>query len=174
VLDLGIDLNVWPWLWLGVGVVFAVIELLFLPGSFVVLPFSVSAFAASIAGFYDASIELQWLIFVGLGAAIWVVLYRFARRWVTDNDIAPGVGASRLVGLPAIVVRPIDPRDTERQGRVSVGGEVWGALAEGDTVIATGADVVITAVNGTRVVVRANATGDSFRPPARPPEAGAS
>ncbi len=172
-LDLGIDLNVWPWLWLGVAVFIAVIELLFIPGSFVVLPFSVSAFAASIAGFYDASIELQWLIFVVLGAAVWMALYRFARRWVSDNDIAPGVGASRLVGLPAIVVRSIDPRDTERQGRVSVGGEVWGALAEGDLAIESGADVVITAVNGTRVVVRSSNTTESFRPPSRPPETGA-
>jgi hypothetical protein len=63
-LDLGIDLDVWPWMWLGFGVVFALIELILLPGSFVILPFAVSAFAASIIGFYDFSIEIQWAVFL--------------------------------------------------------------------------------------------------------------
>ena len=162
-LDLGIELNAWPWIWLGIGVFFAVIELTLLPGSFVILPFALSAFAASIAGFYDVPIEVQWAIFVIGGAIVWYVMYRFARRW-DDTKVSPGVGAERLVGLPAIVTRPIDPDDIQRQGRVSVGGEVWGALADGDFTVDAGTKVVITAVNGTRVVVRPAIT-DPLPPP---------
>jgi membrane protein implicated in regulation of membrane protease activity len=92
-------------------------------------------------------------------------MYRYARRWVDDNRIAPGVGAARLVGLTAIVTRPIDPDDTERQGRVSVNGEVWGALTEADTVLDSGTKVTITAVNGTRVVVRADGGSTPTPPP---------
>ena len=136
-----------------------------LPGSFVILPFALSAFAASIAGFYDVSIEIQWLIFVVGGGVLWYVMYRYARRWVDDNQIAPGVGAARLVGLTAIVTRPIDPDDTDRQGRVSVNGEIWGALAEADTVLDAGTKVTITAVNGTRVVVRADGASSPPSPP---------
>jgi membrane protein implicated in regulation of membrane protease activity len=163
VLDLGIELNAWPWIWLVIGVFFAVIELALLPGSFVILPFALSAFAASIAGFYDVPIEVQWAIFVVGGAILWYVMFRFARRW-DDSSVTPGVGAERLVGLSAIVTRPIDPDDTERQGRVSVGGEVWGALADGDFSVDAGTKVVITAVNGTRVMVRPT-TADPLPPP---------
>lgn len=163
VLDLGIDLNAWPWMWLGIGVVFAIVELTLLPGSFVILPFALSAFAASIAGFYDVSIELQWVIFVVGGGVLWFIMFRFARRWVDDNQIAPGVGAGRLVGLTAIVTRTIDPDDSDRQGRVSVNGEVWGALTGADEVLESGARVTITEVNGTRVVVRSE--GHSAAPP---------
>ena len=63
-LDLGIDLNVWPWVWLFIAVLFSLIELTILGGSFVVLPFAVSAFAAALLGFYDVSIEVQWAVFV--------------------------------------------------------------------------------------------------------------
>ncbi len=168
-LDLGIDLNVWPWMWLGIGVVFAIIELTLLPGSFVILPFALSAFAASIAGFYDVSIEIQWLIFVVGGGVLWFLMYRYSRRWVDDNAIAPGVGAARLVGLSAIVMRTIDPDDTERQGRVSVNGEIWGALTETDAVLEAGSKVTITEVNGTRVVVRADNTVTPPTPPSAPP-----
>ncbi len=162
-LDLGIELNAWPWIWLVIGVFFAVIELALLPGSFVILPFALSAFAASIAGFYDVPIEVQWAIFVVGGAILWYVMFRFARRW-DDSSVTPGVGAERLVGLAAIVTRPIDPDDTERQGRVSVGGEVWGALADGDFSVDAGTKVVITAVNGTRVMVRP-AAAEPLPPP---------
>jgi membrane protein implicated in regulation of membrane protease activity len=169
VLDLGIDLNAWPWMWLGIGVVVAIIELTMLPGSFVILPFGVSAFAASIAGFYDASIEVQWAIFVLGGGVLWYLMFRFARRWVDENRIAPGVGADRLVGLSAIVTRAIDPEDTDRQGRVSVQGEVWGALTDADSVVEAGTKVTITEVNGTRVVVHRDVGAPPPPPPSAPP-----
>lgn len=152
-LDLGIDLNVWPWIWLTVSIMFFLIELTLLAGSFVLLPFAVSAFVAAIAGFYDANVETQWAIFILLGAVLWVIAYRFARRWVSTNDTPLGVGADRLLGQTAIVTATIDPGDTRRPGRVSVAGETWGALTRDDDPIDVGARVRVVEVTGTRVVV---------------------
>ncbi len=152
-LDLGIDLDVWPWVWLAVAVLFALIELTVLAGSFVLLPFAVSGFAASLAGFYDASIEVQWAIFVIGGAVLWIALYRYARAFAGNNEIAPGVGADRLVGLVGIVTTEIDPDDSSRKGRVTIQGEVWGALAAGDDGIPVNTRVKVLEMLGTRVVV---------------------
>lgn len=159
-LDLGLDLNVWPWVWLGVAVFFAAIELTVLAGSFVILPFAVSAFAAALLGFYDFSIEVQWLAFLGLGAILWVAMYQYARRWAGDNDVAPGVGADRLVGLTGIVTAAIDPDDTDRRGRVTTHGELWGALSARGVRIDVGAHVRIIEVSGTRVIVESIEPGD--------------
>lgn len=152
-LDLGLDVNVWPWIWLGAAVFFAIVELTVLAGSFVILPFAVSAFAAALFGFYDYSVEVQWLVFVGFGAVLWAVMYRYAKRFAGANEVAPGVGADRLVGLTGIVTAVIDPDDTDRRGRVTAHGEVWGALSAHGTVLATGTHVRILEVTGTRVVV---------------------
>ena len=174
VLDLGIDLDVWPWVWLAIGVFFAVIELTVLAGSFVLLPFAISAFAASLLGFYDASIELQWFVFIFGGAALWIVLYRYAQRFAGKNEIAPGVGAERLIGLDGIVTTTIDPDDTDRKGRVSIDGETWGALSDGG-VLREGAKVTVTDMAGTRVrvVARHDAGPPATEPPATgPPSAG--
>jgi membrane protein implicated in regulation of membrane protease activity len=152
-LDLGIDLDVWPWVWLAIAVFFAVIELTVLAGSFVLLPFAVSAFAASLAGFYDASIEVQWAIFIIFGSILWIVLYRYAQAFAGNHDIAPGVGADRLVGLTGIVTAEIDPDDSDRKGRVTIQGEVWGALAAGDDGIPLHTRVKVLEMLGTRVVV---------------------
>ena len=65
----------------------------------------------------------------------------------------PGVGADRLVGLTAIVTRPIIPDDTARSGRVTIDGEIWGAITDGAYRITEGAKVRVLAMKGTRVVV---------------------
>jgi len=169
VLDLGIDLNAWPWVWLGIAVIFAIIELTVLAGSFVLLPFSVSAFAASLLGFYEVPIEFQWLVFVGGGSVLWVFLYRYVKRFAGENEMAPGVGADRVVGLMAIVTDTIDPDDTSRRGRVSISGEVWGALSEHNMSLAAGSKVRVTSVNGTRVMVEPLDFSAPSKPPTAPP-----
>ena len=152
-LDLGIDLNVWPWVWLVVAVLFALIELTLLGGSFVLLPFAVSAFVASILGFYDVPIEIQWLVFLLGGTLLFGVAIVWLRKFVNDNDTPPGVGADRLLGMTGIVTEPISNDDVARRGRVNVAGEVWGALAVGGRTIEPGTHVRITMVQGTRVIV---------------------
>lgn len=170
-LDLGIDLNFWPWIWLGIAVFFALIELTVLAGSFVLLPFAISALAAALLGFYDVAIEIQWLVFVGGGALLWILLYRYAKNFVGDNELEPGVGADRLIGLTGIVTSPIDPDDTDRRGRVTAHGEVWGATSRDGTPLPTGTHVRIVAVSGTKVIVESTDVALPSTPPAAPPTA---
>ena len=171
VLDLGIDLNVWPWIWISVAVIFALIELTALAGSFVLLPFAVSAFGASLAGFYDAPVEGQWAIFIVGGGGLWMLFWRYAKRFATDNAMPEGVGADRLVGMIAIVTSTIDRNDIDRRGRVKVAGEEWGALPTSDVVLPVGSKVKVTAMEGTRVVVEHIDLAAPTEPPTGPPRA---
>jgi membrane protein implicated in regulation of membrane protease activity len=169
VLDLGIDLNFWPWVWLTIGIFFAAIELTVLAGSFVLLPFAVSAFAAALLGFYDVAIEIQWGVFIFGGAALWVLLYKRVMKFAGDNDLAEGVGADRLIGMTAIVTATIDPDDTERRGRVKVEGEVWSALTNDGIAITEGSKVTVTEMHGTRVIVTPLIAAPPTAPPTGPP-----
>ncbi len=171
VLDLGIDLDVWPWVWLGIASIFALIELTVLAGSFVLLPFAVSAFFASLAGFYDASVEVQWAIFFFGGAALWVAFWKYSKRFADANAMPAGVGADRLVGMTAIVTADIVPYDSERRGRVKVVGEEWGALTDGDRALRTGSKVRVASMNGTRVMVEEIVLSPPTEAPVEPPAA---
>jgi membrane protein implicated in regulation of membrane protease activity len=151
-LDLGIDLNVWPWIWLGTAVLFALVELILVGGSFIILPWAVSAFVAAVLAFYDVRIEIQWSVFVFGGALLFFFMYRWAQRFMRENTMALGVGADRLVGLTAVVTATVVPDDTSRSGRVNVDGEVWG-VADPDQEFAVGSKVRVVAMKGTRVVV---------------------
>lgn len=169
VLDLGIDLDVWPWIWLGVATIFALVELTALAGTFVLLPFAVSAFIASLAGFYDASVEVQWAIFIFVGSAFWWLFWRYLKRFVNDHEMPEGVGADRLIGSTAIVTADINPDDTERRGRVKVLGEEWGALTSGERMVPKGSKVRVIAMEGTRVMVEALIASAPTEPPLSPP-----
>jgi membrane protein implicated in regulation of membrane protease activity len=152
VLDLGIDLDAWPWIWLVTAVVFALIELTVVGGSFIILPWAISAFIAAILAFYDVPIEIQWAVFVFGGLLLFAALYKWAQGFMQDQTTEPGVGAERLTGLTGTVTVPIDPTDTDRKGRVTIQGEVWGVV---DPVrpYELGERVRVTGVRGTRVVV---------------------
>ena len=152
-LDLGVDPNLWPWVWLFIAVSFTLIEVTLLGGSFVLLPFAVSAFASAILGFYDVSIEVQWAVFVVGGAVLWVGFYRWARSFLRENVLPPGVGADRLVGMLGVITTDVTRDDAERRGRISVAGEVWGATAATDATLVAGTRVRIMSLEGTRVVV---------------------
>lgn len=165
-LDFGIDINVWPWVWFGIAVIFALIEVTVLAGTFVLLPFALSAFFAALAGWYDAPVELQWAIFLVGGSALWAVFWRYAKRFMAEHTNPEGVGADRLVGMTAIVTQVIDPDDVHRGGRVKVAGEDWGALVRGSGPIEKGAKVRIASMEGTRVMVERIAAGP---PPTEPP-----
>ncbi len=167
VLDLGIDLDVWPWIWLGLAVVFALVELTFLGGTFVLLPFALSAFVAAILAFYEVPIEVQWATFVLGGTLIFFLMYRWVRGFLDEHALPGGVGAGRLVGESGVVTVDIEPGDTSRRGRVAVGSELWGALSKDDERLTVGTRVRVAAVVGTRVVVepigRADANTDINR-----------
>jgi membrane protein implicated in regulation of membrane protease activity len=166
VLDLGIDLEVWPWIWLGTAIVFALVELTIVGGSFIILPWAASAFIAAILAFYDVPIEIQWAEFVFGGSIMFAFLYRWAQRFMKEHTMAPGVGADRLVGLIAIVTSPIVPDDTARAGRVTVDGEVWGAVIESHATLDIGTKVRVLAMKGTRVVVEPVAEDTNSNEPA--------
>lgn len=152
-LDLGVDLNAWPWIWLFIAVAFTFLEITVLGGSFVLLPFAVSAFAAAILGFYDVAIEVQWGVFVLGGAVLWVGFYRWARSFLRENVLPPGVGADRLIGMVGVITVPVVSNDPARSGRITVAGETWGADTENDAPLTSGTRVRITSVQGTRVFV---------------------
>ena len=152
-LDLGIDIDVWPWVWLGTALLFALVELVFVGGTFLLLPWAASAFVAAILAFYDVPIEIQWAVFIGGGTVLFFALYRWARKFVNDAPNTPGVGAERLVGLTGIVVAAIPGDDVDRRGRVRIGSEEWGAISDVDAVIGEGAKVRVLDMRGTRVVV---------------------
>lgn len=139
----------WRWVWLGTAAVFAVGEIA-VAGSFFLLPFAAGALVAAVVAFLGGAVALEWLAFVmvsGLGAA---VLRPLARRL----DLGPthAIGANRWVGRQAYVLRDI-PSEPGSTGLIRLDREEWRAESLMGIPIRAGSTVLVSRVDGTRLVV---------------------
>jgi len=140
-----VENEIWRWLWTGSAVVFSLAEVF--TAGFFLLPFAIGAAAAAVLAWVDAHVLLQWLAFFSVSAVSFVVLRRFVRR---QNDVEqPRVGAFRLIDARGKVIERVD--EDEMTGMVQIGGEQWRAASS--EIIEVGVRVVVTEIDGTRLVV---------------------
>jgi len=146
----------WRWIWLGAAVFLTAGEMA-IPGSFILIPFGISAFVAMIAALAGANIAAGWTIFVVLGTLLFCVFWRISARSMRDMPSPEGAGEARLIGAAGSVLETI-PDSPSGSGLVAVGAEKWRAVTDG-TAIDVGTQVTVTGVKGTRVIV-ASLVGD--------------
>ncbi len=123
------------WLiWLGVGMLFLILELM-VP-AFIVIFFGVGAIIAGATAFFGSSLQLQLVVF-GVSSVVLILLFRktmastFTGRKADEDD-----DAESFVGAQAEVVKAIEPPQT---GRIKFQGSFWTAhcseaVAEGAVV----------------------------------------
>jgi membrane protein implicated in regulation of membrane protease activity len=141
----------WRWVWIIATAVFAIGELTS-PGSFFMLPFAIGALVATVLAFLEVDVVIEWLVFVGVSLAVLVALRPLAHRLNRSVDDT-GIGARRLLGQAAVVLRDIPAGGDV--GLVRVDREEWRAQSTDGSAIPTGTAVRVADVQGTRVIVAA-------------------
>jgi membrane protein implicated in regulation of membrane protease activity len=142
--------DTWRWIFLVAAVAFTVGEIA-VAGTFFLLPFGVGALAAALAAFAGLSVALEWLIFVVVAAGASAVLWPLGRR-LDRNTPHQAIGATRWVGRQALVTRDI-PGLPGATGMVRLDREEWRAESMMGIPIRTGSTVLVSRVDGTRLVV---------------------
>jgi membrane protein implicated in regulation of membrane protease activity len=142
--------DTWRWVFLVAAVVFTVGEIA-VAGTFFLLPFGAGALAASLAGFAGVPVGLEWLIFVVVAAAASAVLWPLGRRLDRKTPHHP-IGSNRWVGRQALVTRDI-PGQHGSTGMVRLEREEWRAESMMGVPIRAGSTVLVSRVDGTRLVV---------------------
>ncbi len=164
----------WRWIWLVAAVAFAVGEIA-VAGTFFLLPFAAGALAAAILALAGVSVGLEWLAFVGVAAAASAVLWPLGRRLDRRHPMH-AVGANRWVGRQAYVLRDI-PGDPGGTGLIRLDREEWRAESLMGMPIRAGSTVLVSRVDGTRLVVvpleEPTALPADVRPPQAPRSEGA-
>lgn len=159
----GIDAH---WLWLTLGVVLAMLEML-VPGVYLIW-LAVAALITGLLTFgLDLSPAVQVIDFVFLSLIIAFSAKRFLReRPIVSSDPLLNKRTGRLVGQTAVVSNAIE----DGEGRVRHGDSEW--PARGDD-CASGTKVRITGSEGAVLLVQPlNLLSDeSTQPPAEPPAA---
>jgi len=136
--------------WGGLVLVFLVVEVA-TSGALFSLPFALGAAGAGLAALAGAPIWLQACLFLILSAASLGGLRPLARRL---DQRAPRleVGAGRWAGRQGVVVEAI-PAGPGETGMIRLDREVWRAESSHELPIAVGSTVLVTRVDGVRLVV---------------------
>ena len=66
------DPETWRWVWLAASVVLTAGEMT-VAGTFILIPFGLSALVAMVLAFAGVSLIVQWLVFVPLGGALFAL-----------------------------------------------------------------------------------------------------
>jgi len=142
--------DTWRWVFLVLAVGFTIGEIA-MAGTFFLLPFAAGAAAAALAGFVGGAVGLLWLLFVVVSAVASSVLWPLRRRLDAGNPRAE-IGANRWVGRQAYVLRDI-PGGGGETGLVRLDREEWRAESMVGVPIPAGSTVLVSRVDGTRLVV---------------------
>ena len=151
-MDLGSP-EVWRFIWLATAVGFALGEL-GLAGSFFLAPFAVGAAAAAAAAFLGLSLGVSWAAFLVVSFVAFAGFRPLARR-LDLNSPHSAVGAGRWVNREATVVREIGGKGANGRGAVRLDREEWTAESLTGDRIPVGSRVLVSRVEGTRLVVMA-------------------
>jgi membrane protein implicated in regulation of membrane protease activity len=142
--------EMWRWIFLVLAVLFTVGEIA-MAGTFFLLPFAAGAAAAAIAGFVGGSVGVLWFVFVVISAVASSVLWPLRKRLDSRNPRSE-IGANRWVGRQAYVLKDI-PGTVGETGTVRLDREEWRAESLVGVPIKAGSTVLVSRVDGTRLVV---------------------
>lgn len=136
-------------LWVAAAVVLGILEVVSV--SLVLVMFAGGSLAAALVSLFNVP---WWGQFI-TAAVVSVILLVFLRPWLLRQMRKRGpveeTNVSALVGHEAIVVSEVG----SDYGRVKLSGEVWSARSASGAVVAVGARVKVTAIDGATAVVQA-------------------
>lgn len=139
----------WLW-WVGIGILFAVIEIVSL--DLVLIMFAGGAFAAAAVNAAGGPLWLQIVAFAVVSTVFLLALRPWLLRHLRARTPLMETNAAAHVGRGAVVVG----RVTEVDGRIKLVGEVWSARTEpGAPELPVGTEVKVVRIEGATAVVAA-------------------
>lgn len=142
-----VDNETWRWVWtllaigMGIGEIFT--------AGFFLLPFAIGAAAAAVLAWLGVALVAQWLVFFGVSAIAFAYLRKFIDR--QDAQVQPRIGANRWLDARGVVLVDIDP--VGASGMVRIDTEEWRATSDDGRAIPSGTPIVVTGVEGSRLIV---------------------
>ncbi|MDR1422877.1 MAG: NfeD family protein [Coriobacteriales bacterium] len=137
-----------PWFWIWVVLAAALYVCEMLTTSFFLLPFAIGATVSAICALLLAPLWLQWLLFIVISVITLIALRPFARKISVNRPERSGV--DRLIGMTGEIIEGDAPSGEQR---ARIAREVWNVTLVDGRVLAVGALVRVTGVDGVHLIV---------------------
>lgn len=140
-------MDVMTWIWLGVVVVFGVIEAL--TAGLVSIWFAAGALVSLLAAMIGLNMTVQIGVFLAV-SALTLALTRPLIKKCQCGKTTP-TNADRLLGRTAKVAETVD--NDNSAGTVYIDGKIWTARSSDGAVIPEGSTVLVKRIDGVKLVV---------------------
>lgn len=133
--------------WAALTVILVIVEALTV--QLVTVWFAVGSLAAVIASLAGANTVWQCVIFVAVSLLALILTRPYVKKAILKKAVP--TNADRCIGKEAIVTETIDNR--AGCGQVKIGGIIWTARSEDDSVIECDEIVLVKKIEGVKVIV---------------------
>lgn len=133
--------------WLILAVVTAILEACTV--QLVSIWFTIGSLAACITSLFTDNIIIEGVVFVAVSAIALAVTRPLVKK--LRKKKAEPTNADRYIGKTAVVITEIDNENA--RGMVKVDNQKWTARSESGAVIPTGETVIVTSIEGVKLMV---------------------
>ncbi|MCP4634559.1 MAG: NfeD family protein [candidate division Zixibacteria bacterium] len=136
--------------WIIIGIVLAIIEIF--TTDFMNMAFGPGAFVTALFAALGFGFKVQLFIFALSTIVVFIFMRKVAVKYLTKDKPETRTNVDALVDREAIVTVTVG--DQTKQGQVKIGGEEWSAVSADGEEIHEGEKVVVTAIDGNKVIVK--------------------
>ncbi|MBD3168348.1 MAG: NfeD family protein [candidate division Zixibacteria bacterium] len=137
-------------IWVIIGILLIIVEIF--TAGFLIINFGIGAIGAGIAAMLGLGIKTQIAVFAVVSLVLFIVSRKLASRYLSKDRPGSKTNVDALVGKIGVVTVMI--RGTTTRGGVKVSGEDWSAIGELEEDIKVGDRVVVTGIDGNKLIVK--------------------
>ncbi len=137
----------WQW-WLIASGIFFIGEIMTV--GFLLFWFGIASLISMVVSFFTSNLVIQMVVFLVSSVILILATKPFVKKFMNKKNIA--TNAYSLIGKTGLVIQEID--NVKGIGQIKVGGEVWSAQSEDNSVIPVNTEIELTKIDGVKAIVK--------------------
>lgn len=117
---------------------------------FLLFWFGIAGLITMVVSLFTSNIIIQSVVFLVTSVILILSTKLFVKKFVNKETIV--TNANSLIGKKAIVIQEIN--NLQGTGQIKIGGEIWSAQNETDSVISENQEVEIIKIEGVKLIVK--------------------
>lgn len=117
---------------------------------FLLFWFGIAGLITMVVSLFTSNIIIQSVVFLVTSVILILSTKPFVKKFVNKETIV--TNANLLIGKKAIVIQEIN--NLQGTGQIKIGGEIWSAQNETDSVISENQEVEIIKIEGVKLIVK--------------------
>ena len=117
---------------------------------FLLFWFGMASLISMVVSFFTSNLVIQMVVFLVSSVILILATKPFVKKFMNKKNIA--TNAYSLIGKTGLVIQEID--NVKGIGQIKVGGEVWSAQSEDNSVIPVNTEIELTKIDGVKAIVK--------------------